>query len=119
MICWCLTNAHPAHSATSSTLNKSADSQRPTYPSHPRQKVFVLKNIPAEEAAKAVKSLLTPGYGASAFDPRSNKVILTDHPHVVEAAQKLIEEIDKPNATRVIKAKPADGSTTTLPLKAD
>lgn len=73
-----------------------------------RQKVFVPRNITAEEASKAIAGILTPNIGAVAFDARSNKVIVTDQPYVLEIAQRLLEQIDVDFNTRVFYIVHAD-----------
>jgi type II secretory pathway component GspD/PulD (secretin) len=73
-----------------------------------RQKVFVPREITAEEASKALQGVLTPNIGSVAFDPRSNKVIVTDLPYVLELCQRLIEQIDVKFITRVFYISHAD-----------
>lgn len=73
-----------------------------------RPKVFVPKEITAEEAAKALEGVMTPGIGKVAFDPRSNKVIMTDLVPVLELAQRLLQTIDVQFYTRVYSIGHAD-----------
>ncbi len=73
-----------------------------------RPKVFVPREITAEEAAKALEGVMTPGIGKVAFDPRSNKVIMTDLVPVLELAQRLLETIDVKFLTRVYYIEHAD-----------
>jgi type II secretory pathway component GspD/PulD (secretin) len=73
-----------------------------------RPKVFVPKEITAEEAAKALEGVMTPGIGKVAFDPRSNKVIMTDLVPVLELAQRLLQTIDVQFYTRVYSIEHAD-----------
>lgn len=73
-----------------------------------RPKVFLPKEITAEEAAKALEGVMTPGIGKVAFDPRSNKVIMTDLVPVLELAQRLLETIDVKFYTRVYYIEHAD-----------
>ncbi len=73
-----------------------------------RPKVFLPKEITAEEAAKALEGVMTPGIGKVAFDPRSNKVIMTDLVPVLELAQRLLETIDVKFLTRVYYIEHAD-----------
>ncbi|MCX7964283.1 MAG: hypothetical protein N2644_07395 [Candidatus Sumerlaea chitinivorans] len=77
-------------------------------PKQVRQKVFVPREITAEEAYKAIQGVLTPNVGAASFDPRSNKVIVTDLPYVLELVQRLIEQIDVKFVTRVFYIAHAD-----------
>lgn len=66
-----------------------------------RPKTFVPREITAEEAYKAIQGVLTPNIGTAAFDPRSNKVFVTDLVPVLELVQRLIEQIDVKFVTRV------------------
>lgn len=77
-------------------------------PKRVRQKVYLPREITAEEAYKAVQGVLTPNIGAASFDPRSNKVIVTDLPEVLELVQRLIEQIDVKFLTRVFYVAHAD-----------
>lgn len=79
-------------------------------PKQVRQKVYVPREITAEEAFKAIQGVLTPNIGAASFDPRSNKVIVTDLPYVLELIQRLIEQIDVKFMTRVFYIAHADVS---------
>ncbi|MEI7634464.1 MAG: secretin N-terminal domain-containing protein [bacterium] len=80
-------------------------------PKQVRQKVFVPREITAEEAFKAIQGVLTPNIGAASFDPRSNKVIVTDLPYVLELIQRLIDQIDVKFITRVFYIQHADINT--------
>lgn len=73
-----------------------------------RPKVFVPKEITAEEAAKALEGVMTPGIGKVAYDQRSNKVIMTDLVTVLELAQRLLQTIDVKFYTRVYSIEHAD-----------
>ena len=73
-----------------------------------RQKVFVPREITAEEAFKAIQGVMTPNIGTASFDARSNKVIVTDQPEVLELVQRLIEQIDVKFITRVFYIAHAD-----------
>jgi type II secretory pathway component GspD/PulD (secretin) len=77
-------------------------------PKQVRQKVFVPREITAEDAYKAIQGVLTPNIGTASFDPRSNKVIVTDLPYVLELVQRLIEQIDVKFVTRVFYIAHAD-----------
>ncbi|MDD4278222.1 MAG: secretin N-terminal domain-containing protein [Candidatus Sumerlaeales bacterium] len=80
-------------------------------PKEVRQKVFQPRDIPAEEVNKAIAGMLTEGIGTSSFDPRSNKVIVTDLPTVLEIIQRLIDQIDVKLYTRVFSIEHADVNT--------
>ena len=80
-------------------------------PTRVRQKVFTLREINAEEAFKAIQGSLTPNLGAASFDPRSNKVLVTDLPYVLEFVQRLIDQIDVKFITRVFYIQHADVGT--------
>ncbi len=73
-----------------------------------RQKVFQPREIPAEEVNKAIQPMLTEGIGTSSFDPRSNKVIVTDLPRVLELIQRMLDQIDVKLYTRVFYIEHAD-----------
>ncbi|PKO16750.1 hypothetical protein CVU37_10375 [candidate division BRC1 bacterium HGW-BRC1-1] len=77
-------------------------------PTRVRQKPFLLREITAEEAYKAIQGVLTPNIGSASFDARSNKVIVTDLPEVLELIQRLIEQIDVKFVTRVFYVAHAD-----------
>jgi len=83
-----------------------------------RPKVFVPKEITAEEAAKALEGVMTPGIGKVAFDPRSNKVIMTDLVPVLELAQRLLQTIDVQFYTRVYSIQHADVNSVAEKLSA-
>lgn len=73
-----------------------------------RPKVFTPQEITAEEAAKAIEGIKTPNIGTVAFDPRSNKVFMTDLVPVLEIAQRLIEQIDTKFHVRIFYIVNAD-----------
>lgn len=77
-------------------------------PRQVRQKVFVPREITAEDASKAIQSVITPNIGSVNFDPRSNKVIVTDLPATLELVQRLIEQIDVRFMTRVFYIRHAE-----------
>ena len=77
-------------------------------PTRVRQKPFLLREITAEEAYKAIQGVLTPNIGSASYDARSNKVIVTDLPEVLELIQRLIEQIDVKFVTRVFYVAHAD-----------
>jgi type II secretory pathway component GspD/PulD (secretin) len=70
-------------------------------PTMVRQKVFIPREITSEDAYKAIQTILTPTIGSAAFDPRSNKLIVTDLPEVLSLVQNLVEQIDVGFVTRV------------------
>lgn len=73
-----------------------------------RPKIFIPKEITAEEATKALEGVMTPGIGKITFDPRSNKVIMTDLVEVLEIAQRYLETIDVKFYTRIYYIEHAD-----------
>ncbi|MGI8906445.1 MAG: hypothetical protein ACR2IE_08150 [Candidatus Sumerlaeaceae bacterium] len=73
-----------------------------------RQKTFLPREITAEEAYKAIQGVITPTIGTAAYDPRSNKVFVTDLLPVLELVQRLIEQIDVKFLTRVFLIHHAD-----------
>jgi hypothetical protein len=75
--------------------------RREVLPKMARPKTFVPKFITAEDAWKAIQGLLTPHVGTAAFDPRSNKVFVTDLVPVLERIERQIEQIDIKLPTRV------------------
>jgi type II secretory pathway component GspD/PulD (secretin) len=80
-------------------------------PRNTKQKTIVLKHINSEDAYRAVQGLLTPNIGTSAFDPRTNKIFITDLPHVLELAERLIQQIDYKYAMCVFRIRKADVRT--------
>jgi len=74
------------------------------------RKVFVLKYIKAEEARKALQNVLTKNIGQMAADPRTNKLIVTDLPQVIELIKRLLDEIDVQLMTRVFYIRHVDVS---------
>jgi hypothetical protein len=75
-----------------------------------RPKTFLLKNTDAESAYKMIAGYLTPRIGSAAFDPRSNKLFVTDLVPVLERVQKMIDEVDVAFITRVFVISHADVS---------
>lgn len=74
------------------------------------RKVFILKYIKSEEARKALQNVLTKNIGQMAADPRTNKLIVTDLPQVVELIKRLLDEIDVQLMTRVFYIRHAEVS---------
>ncbi len=74
------------------------------------QRIFRPDHISAEDFEKAIKGILTPKIGKTAVDPRTNKVIVTDLPAVIEAITRLLQEIDVQMVTRVFQIYHADVS---------
>jgi len=72
------------------------------------QRVFRPNHIKAEDFEKAIKGVLTPKIGKVAIDPRTNKVIVTDLPAVIEIIERLLQEIDVQLVTRVFQIHYAD-----------
>ena len=81
------------------------------------RKIFVLKYIKAEEARKALANVSTKGIGQMAADPRTNKLIVTDLPQVVEYIKRLLDEIDVQLLTRVFYIRYADVAAIAEKLK--
>lgn len=77
-------------------------------PKQTRQRIFQVQEITAEEAYQAVTGCLTPKIGTAAFDPRTNKLIVTDLPAVHEMIERLLVEIDVKLDMQVFKLKNAD-----------
>ena len=65
-----------------------------------KAKSYHPKHISVEQAAKSIPGAITKGEGAIAFDPSSNKVIITDYPDVVEQALSQLQKIDVPAASQ-------------------
>lgn len=74
------------------------------------RKIFVLKYIKAEDARKALENVKTKDIGQMAADPRTNKLIVTDLPQVVELIKRMLDEIDVQLMTRVFYIRHADVS---------
>jgi general secretion pathway protein D len=72
------------------------------------QRIFRPDHIKAEDFEKAIKGTLTPKIGRVAIDPRTNKVIVTDLPAVIELITRLLQEIDVQLVTRVFQVHYAD-----------
>jgi len=72
------------------------------------QRIFRPNHIKAEDFEKAIKGVLTPKIGKVAVDPRTNKVIVTDLPPVIEIIERLLQEIDVQLVTRVFQIHYAD-----------
>lgn len=81
---------------------------REVLPTMVRQKVFIPREITAEDAFKAVQGTLTPGIGTATFDPRSNKLFVTDLPEVLALVQSLVAHIDVGFVTRVFYVQRTD-----------
>ena len=75
------------------------------------QKIFKLKNITATQAEAALKGVLTKGIGAIAKDDRTNKIIVTDLPQVIEMIKRLLDQIDVKLITRVFYIRHAEIET--------
>lgn len=81
------------------------------------RKIFVLKYIKAEDARKALQNVVTKNIGQIAADPRTNKLIVTDLPQVIELIKRLLDEIDVQLMTRVFYIRHADVSDLANMLK--
>lgn len=82
--------------------------RREVLPKQVVQRIYRPEHITAEEAFKAVQGTLTPNIGLASFDPRTNKLIVTDLPSVLELIQRLLEQIDVSFDTKVFRMKYAD-----------
>jgi type II secretory pathway component GspD/PulD (secretin) len=91
--------------------------QKDVLPKQVIRKIFVLKYIKAEEARKALANVSTKGIGQMAADPRTNKLIVTDLPQVVEYIKRLLDEIDVQLLTRVFYIRHADVAAIAEKLK--
>jgi len=63
-------------------------------PKQRKRKIFQPQYIKAEDFKNAIEGMLTKNIGQAAVDPRTNKVIVTDLPQVIEMIARLLEEID-------------------------
>jgi type II secretory pathway component GspD/PulD (secretin) len=77
-------------------------------PKQVKRKVFMPRYIKAEDVEKAISNVLTKGIGSVAVDQRTNKLIVTDLPQVIELISRILEELDVQNVTRVFYIKYAD-----------
>lgn len=73
-----------------------------------QQRTFQLSHVTAEDAAKAIRGVLTKDIGNVAVEPRTNKLIVTDLPQVLEAVERLLAEIDVDLIFRVFYIRHAD-----------
>ena len=72
----------------------------------PRQtEVFELSYAKAEDLSEKILPVLTPNVGSVRFDKRSNKFSITDTPHKLREAQRLIQAFDVKEKEVVIEAK--------------
>jgi len=72
------------------------------------RKIFQPRYIKAEDFKNAIQGMLTKNIGIVAVDPRTNKVIVTDLPQVIEMIARLLEEIDAKPIVRVFYIRHAD-----------
>ncbi len=82
--------------------------EQTVWPESVIQRIFRPEHISAEDFEKAIKGVLTPKIGKSAIDPRTNKVIVTDLPAVIELITRLLQEIDVQLVTRVFQIRHAN-----------
>ena len=66
--------------------------------------IFELKYTKAEEIAEKISEILTEEVGRIKFDPRSNKVIVTDTQEKIDEIKKLIEAFDGKEKEVLIEA---------------
>ncbi|MBI5153753.1 type II secretion system protein GspD [Candidatus Poribacteria bacterium] len=71
-------------------------------------KIFRPDHIQASELEKAIKPMLTQGISSMTADDRTNKLIVSDLPDVIERIERLIREIDVQLFTRVFYIRHAD-----------
>jgi type II secretory pathway component GspD/PulD (secretin) len=77
-------------------------------PKQRERKIFQPRYIKAEDFKNAIEGMLTKNIGKVAVDPRTNKVIVTDLPQVIEMIARLLEEIDVKPIVRVFYIRHAD-----------
>lgn len=83
--------------------------QKEVLPTMKIQKIFKLKNITATEAYNRLKDVSTKNIGATiAADDRTNKLIVTDLPQVIEMIKRLLDQIDVKLMTRIFYIKHAN-----------
>ncbi|GAB4316835.1 MAG: hypothetical protein Kow0059_09570 [Candidatus Sumerlaeia bacterium] len=82
-----------------------------------KQRTYQLDHVPAEEAAKSIRGVLTKDIGNLAVEPRTNKLIITDLPQVLELIERLLDEIDVDLIMRVFYIRHADVGTVADKLK--
>jgi len=73
-------------------------------------RIFRPDHVKAEELESAISDMLTPGIGTVTPDPRTNKLIVSDLPEVIERIQYLIQQIDVQLFTRVFYIRHSDVS---------
>lgn len=71
-------------------------------------KIFRPDHVKASELEKAIRPLLTQGISSITPDDRTNKLIVTDLPEVIERIERLLREIDVQLMTRVFYIRNAD-----------
>jgi type II secretory pathway component GspD/PulD (secretin) len=64
-------------------------------------KIFRPDHVKASELEKAIRPMLTQGISTIVPDDRTNKLIVTDLPDIIERIERLIREIDVQLMTRV------------------
>lgn len=71
-------------------------------------KIFRPDHVQASELEAAIRPMLTQGISSVTADDRTNKLIVTDLPEVIERIERLIREIDVQLFTRVFYIRFAD-----------
>ncbi|MCB2155918.1 hypothetical protein KQI84_13630 [bacterium] len=71
-------------------------------------KTFRPDHVQASELERAIRPMLTSGISSVTADDRTNKLIVTDLPDVIERIERLIREIDVQLFTRVFYIRHAD-----------
>lgn len=77
-------------------------------PRQARQRIIMVREIPAKEAYQATQRILSPNIGWSSFDARTNKLIVNDLPSKLDEIERLLSEIDVALQMRVFKIQKAD-----------
>ncbi len=67
--------------------------------------VLMLNYAKAEDLSDTIKSHLTPNIGSVQIDSRTNKIIVSDYPEVVEKIKKIVEALDEKQRQVLIEAK--------------
>jgi type II secretory pathway component GspD/PulD (secretin) len=71
-------------------------------------KVFRPDHVKSSELEQAIRPMLTQGISSVTADDRTNKLIITDLPEVIERIERLIREIDVQLFTRVFYIRHGD-----------
>ncbi|MGI8905914.1 MAG: secretin N-terminal domain-containing protein [Candidatus Sumerlaeaceae bacterium] len=77
-------------------------------PTQVKFKIFQPKHMNADDATKSIWPALTPKISRATYDPRSNKLFVTDLPDALARIERLLAEMDVPLPTRVFTIAHAD-----------